>query len=105
LRKAVEFVVILDEGVRKRHRHEVEKGRVLSFAVQLEVLEEGEWRPVVRYDSSHGEAHIDLFTSQGKRRKIRLNLSFSSALALADWDINENWEKYLRKFLKEGRKK
>ena len=29
-----------------------------------------------------------------------LNLSFESALTLGDWDINENWLKYKKEFLK-----
>jgi len=101
-KKIVEFVVILDKGVRKRHRHEVEKGRVLSFMVQLEVFVEGEWKPVIRYDSSHEFAHVDLFTLDGKREKVALDLSFGSALTLADRDINENWEEYVEKFLRGG---
>ena len=99
----VEFVVILDDGVRKRHQHRVEKGEVLSFAVQLKTLVKDTWKTVIRYDSSHDFAHIDLFTLSGKKKKVPLNLSFSSALTLADWDINENWEEYVRDFLKGGK--
>ena len=32
--KTVDFVVILDNGVRKRHYHETEKGKVIYFVVQ-----------------------------------------------------------------------
>ena len=35
--KTVDFVVVLDDDVRKRHHHRTESGRVLYFAVQLEV--------------------------------------------------------------------
>jgi hypothetical protein len=105
LGKVVEFVVILDNGVRKRHRREVERGEVLSFAVQLEVLVGDEWKPVVRYDSSHEFAHTDLFTIDGRKKKIPLDLGFSSSLTLADWDINENWEEYVRNFLRGGKRK
>ena len=70
--------------------------------VQLEVFVEGEWKPVIRFDSSHEFAHVDLFTLDGKREKIALDLSFGSALTLADRDINENWEEYVEKFLRGG---
>ena len=40
----------LGEGVRKRHYHRTEKGKVVDFVVQLEVEIEGEWKPVIRYD-------------------------------------------------------
>ena len=39
---ATEYVVPLGERVRKRHRHEANKGKVTSFAVQLEVFAEDE---------------------------------------------------------------
>ena len=34
--KVADFVVIFDDGVRKRHYHETEKGQVTYFAVQLD---------------------------------------------------------------------
>ena len=40
--KIVDFVVIFDDGVRKRHYHETEKGKVTNFVVQLEIEVEGE---------------------------------------------------------------
>ena len=35
--KIVDFVIIFDDGVRKRHYHETERGKVVYFAVQLEL--------------------------------------------------------------------
>ncbi|MBU1614090.1 hypothetical protein KJ693_02135 [bacterium] len=72
--KIVEYVVIFDEGVRKRHYHETEHGQVAKFVVQLEVLQEKRWTPVVRYDCAHSFAHIDRFWPDGKKEKIPLNL-------------------------------
>jgi hypothetical protein len=40
--RTIEFVVILDDGVRKRHRHHSVKGKVASFMIQLEVCVGGE---------------------------------------------------------------
>jgi len=40
--KIVDFVVIFDDGVRKRHRHETEKGNVKyfgSFSLQVGSIE------------------------------------------------------------------
>jgi hypothetical protein len=81
--KIVEFVVILDEGVRKRHRHETIAGKV-----------------AIRYDCAHGYAHLDRYDIVGKRTKEALNLHFESALTYGDWDINENWQQYQIAFLK-----
>lgn len=97
-KKKVEYVVILEDGIRKRHYHLRERGGVRAFAVQLEAFINNQWQPVVRYDASHDYAHVDRFYLDGKKEKISLGLSFKSALALADWDINNNWESYIKDF-------
>ncbi len=98
--RIVDFTVIFDYGVRKRHYHEKEKGKVKYFAVQLEVRVKGEWKVVVRYDCSHQFSHKDKYDIKGNKIKITLNLSFESALTFGDWDINKNWLKYKQEFLK-----
>lgn len=92
--KIVDFVVIFDDGVRKRHYHQTEKGKVISFVVQLEIEVKGEWKVGVRYDCSHGFSHVDKYDIKGNQTKKMLNLSFESALIYGDWDINKNWLKY-----------
>jgi hypothetical protein len=54
----------------------------------------------IRYDCSHGFAHVDKYDIKGKQTKRMLNLNFESALTYGDWDINENWLKYKQEFLK-----
>lgn len=91
-------MVILDDGVRKRHYHLAEKGKIKSFVVQLEVMVKDQWKPVIRYDCAHGSVHVDRYHPSGKKKKIPLDLELNSALTLADWDINNNWEKYIQAF-------
>lgn len=98
--KIVDFIVIFDDGVRKRHYHETEKGKVIYFVVQLELEVKGEWKVAVRYDCSHGFSHRDKYDIKGNKTKRTVNLSFESALAYGDWDINENWLKYKQEFFK-----
>jgi hypothetical protein len=98
--KSVEFVVILDDGVRKRHRHETTGGKVINFVVQLEIRIEQEWKVAIRYDCAHGYSHVDRYDRMGKQTKRPLNLQFESALTYGDWDINENWQHYRDAFLK-----
>ena len=97
--KTVDFVVIFDDGVRKRHHHETEKDKVEHFVVQLEVEVKGEWKVVVRYDCSHGFSHVDKYDIKGRQIKQELGLSFESALTYGDWDLNKNWLKYKKEFL------
>ncbi len=98
--KVVDFVVVFDDGVRKRHYHESEKGKIIYFAVQLEVEVKREWKAVVRYDCSHSFSHVDKFDLKGNKEKTPLSLSFESALTYGEWDINKNWLKYKEDFLK-----
>lgn len=98
--KIVDFVVIFDDEVRKRHYHETEKGKVIYFAVQLEIRANNEWKVAVRYDCSHGFSHMDKYNIKGNKIKKILNLNFESALNYGDWDINKNWLKYKQEFLK-----
>ncbi len=98
--KIVDFVVIMEDGVRKRHYHETEGGKVKDYVVQLEVRAKNAWKVVIRYDCSHGFSHVDRYTVKGEQSKETLSLSFESALTYADWDINRNWSLYTREFLK-----
>lgn len=54
---------------------------------------------VIRYDSSHGFAHIDQYRLNGIQVKKELHLSLSEALTFADEDIKENWKVYQKRFL------
>lgn len=42
-----------------RREQVIERGKVIRFVVQLEVELAGEAKPVIRYDTAHGFAHID----------------------------------------------
>jgi hypothetical protein len=100
LAKIVDFVIVFDDGARKRHYHETEKDKVKHFVVQLEVEVNGEWKVAVRYDCSHGFSHLDKYDITGTQTKQGLGLSFESALTYGEWDINKNWLKYKEEFLK-----
>ena len=50
-------MVVLGNDSRIRHFHARIGQQVLEFVVQLEILTEGRWKPVVRYDTAHGFAH------------------------------------------------
>lgn len=95
-----EYLLVLGNGARKRHRHEIDKGQVVTFMVQLEIQHQGTWLPVIRYDSAHGISHVDRYNLTGEQQKDWLDLTFEDALTFADVDINENWENYRQRFLR-----
>ena len=94
-----EYLIPLGENARKRHYHEIDRGKMISFAVQLEVLVDDQWKVAIRYDSAHGFAHIDRYYLDGRKVKKELDLKLSEALTLADEDIKENWKIYQKAFL------
>jgi len=86
---------------RKRHEHTIDKGKVIGFVVQYEVLIMEEWKPIVRYDTAHGFAHKDLINPDGSKEKIFLGTAdLDEVLSLADKDVNENWERYKDRYFR-----
>jgi len=89
-----EVPVAIDTAIRVQHT--IERGKVVAFLVQLEV----QGKPVIRYDTAHGFAHIDRYNLKGRQRKEQLSLSFHEALTFAERDIKQNWPIYRERFLR-----
>jgi hypothetical protein len=67
-----EFLIYLDPETRLcRYRHyHVSNGReIVEFRIQLEILVDEEWYPVVRYDTAHGRPHRDILHPNGEQTK------------------------------------
>jgi hypothetical protein len=90
-----EYAIPFPPDVLIRVGHTIEKGRVIEFIVQLEVR----GKPVKRYDTAHGFAHLDRYNLKGNQKKERLQLSFNAALTLAERAIKQNWSIYRERFL------
>jgi hypothetical protein len=73
----------------------IRKRRVLRFLVQYECLLRGEWRPIVRYDTTHGFAHKDLVHHGGGVSKKPLSFQdFNTALTFAIQELKASWKWY-----------
>lgn len=88
-----EYVWPLGEGARKRHYHETRRGKVVAFAVQLEVDLRGQWVAMVRYDMAHGRAHVDIYETPTRKAKEFLDLS---PFPLADEALARQAEECIR---------
>jgi hypothetical protein len=95
----IEYERQLDLDTRIRAQYQVNRGSVSRFTVQLEVLVEGHWQPVVRYDTSHRFAHCDLYQHRGQVIKTDLKMTFEEGLTYAINDLRDNWESYKNRFL------
>lgn len=85
-----------------RVRFTTEGNVLVAFVVQYETYVDGRWLPVVRYDTSHGEAHRDDYTPTGVQiRKQWLGVKappFNDVYTAALSDLRENWRTYSRAF-------
>ena len=66
--KEITFIYSLSEELEDRLRVSAlrKKGKIVKFIAQYEALIDEKWRPIVRYDTSHGFAHKDLIHYQGR---------------------------------------
>lgn len=91
----------LDTDVQIRTRMNLDRrGNVTQFTAQLELWLE-KWTPIVRYDSAHGEAHIDYINPNGVTyEKVWLNLlwPFNEAMTLAEEELEADFEQHIRRF-------
>jgi hypothetical protein len=95
------YVTLFSPEDRKRYRQVKQGKKILTFTVQYETLVEGEWRPVVRYDTAHRVVHKDMLDLKGREKKVLLAMSdLQEALLLADKDIRTNWQQYKERFLR-----
>lgn len=96
------FVYYLDTALENRIREEImiEKGKVIKFVVQYEAFISEDWRPIARYDTFHGFAHLDLYETHRQKKKLKLAVNdFNEALTYAENDLKKNWMKYLKNYL------
>jgi hypothetical protein len=99
-----EFIIYLDEAQenRYRHWHVWERGEIVEFRIQYEALIAGQWQPIVRYDSAHGEPHRDTLHADGTQTK-RMFPGYTNAevLTIGQRDIMENWSRYRQAYERE----
>ena len=77
-------------------RYTLHAGRVVDFAVVLNIIHKGTEIQVARYDHAHGYTHIDLLDLQGRvdRKEYRDHIPVEQAIRHALDDFKTNWEDY-----------
>lgn len=92
---------------RLRVRFEMDGNDMLAFMVQYETFMDKVWRPVVRYDTSHGEAHRDIYDPAGEQvGKQWLGVTqppFNALFTAAYEELRQNWRHYFQTFLNRDR--
>lgn len=99
--RTVEFRRLLDNDNALRVMFESERGQIVRFVVQLECIfeEDGEWIPVVRYDTAHGYAHRDILHPYKKEEKTKMSAQdYNEALNIAMNDAVNKRSGYRRRY-------
>jgi hypothetical protein len=76
---------------------------VVDFVAQYEAFIDGRYRPVIRYDGSHGRPHRDTLGWNGEtidKRWAPPGMTYNHALTVAIDDIEAHAEDYLVAFLR-----
>ena len=75
-------------------------GRSVSkFSVQYLARIQGGWRPIARYDTAHGFAHMDISHPDGTQETRELKSgSYREALSQAIGDLKAHWEFYRERY-------
>ena len=80
------------------------RGEVTVFTLQLELLVDGRWLPAVRYDSAHGEAHIDLIDPSGvqyDKMWLGERAPFNTAFNRAEDELKETAVQHRERFIRQ----
>jgi hypothetical protein len=91
-----------ESGNRIRYSIVTNRGQVVDFVVQYETFVEGRYRPVVRYDGSHGRGHRDILNMQGEtvdKWWLPAHMDLKASLDYGIQDIRGNWKRYQDRFL------
>jgi hypothetical protein len=88
---------------RMRCRYGRRGKRIVEYTVQLEILHEASWCPVVRFDNAHGYCHRDDLHPDGTQDKTatfvgNANETFTKAID----EVQANWESHANRFLREA---
>ena len=95
--RKIEFIYPLSEELEDRIRVSAlrQKNKIVKFVVQYEALINEGWRPIVRYDTSHGFAHKDIIHFKGEEDKQPLYFQdFNMAHTFAIQDLKTSWKWY-----------
>jgi hypothetical protein len=73
---------------------------VVAFSLQLELLLDGRWRKVVRFDSAHGQPHRHVFYPDGREYREAMSLQNNNlAFTEAGKILAESFQGYCERYI------
>ncbi|MBX3154116.1 LysM peptidoglycan-binding domain-containing protein [Candidatus Obscuribacterales bacterium] len=70
-----------------------------STRLQLEVLREGKWSPVIAYEIAAEKSVRHEYSLSGKTKSMKMDLPSGALEAMVQNDLTRNWKSYCEKFL------
>ena len=104
MRRTIEYLFALSPEATDRLRVRALRAGpdIVAFAVQYEAFLEGDWRPIVRFDTAHGFAHRDLMHPDGRVDKEPLLWdTYNVALTWATQELKARWLEYRQRYEEE----
>lgn len=96
------IIIPLSENAKIRIKLYTEygKGRIFKFLYQLEVLLNGKWYAVARYDNFHGFCHKNILNKKGEVVQLERieGTDFKIHIEIAEKDLRENYLRYISDF-------
>lgn len=96
------FIITLTENVFIYIYFMIIRGNIGRFVVKLNLLKEGNYFEIARYDSGSHEPHLDIFHPDGyKERVVDYGiLENDQAMNVAIKDFKNNWKFYIERWEK-----
>ena len=99
LRRREEYEIEFTDEDRLRVRFDRTGRTVTYFSVQYLALIETEWQPVVRMDTAHGRAHMDVSRPDGTQIASDLEVQdYNAALTWSIGEIKRQWAVFRRRY-------
>lgn len=79
-----------------------ENDHIVQFSVQYLAFLQDAWHPIVRFDTAHGRAHVDVSHPDGTQESRELPMQdYSTALTWALQDVLTRWQFYRERYERE----
>ena len=101
MKRLIEYLYVLSSEATDRLRVRAQRigPEIVAFAVQYKAYLEGNWCPIVRFDTAHGFAHRDLMHPDGRVDKEPLPWeTYSVALTFATQELKAHWRAYRQRY-------
>ena len=101
-RRREEFSVRRSNEDRLHVIFDKENDQIVQFSVQYLAFLQGTWKPIVRFDTAHGRAHMDLDHPDGTQDTKELPIQeYNAALTWAIEELRTRWEFYRERYERE----